>query len=269
MTTLTSPADVPQSTFPAGQRAPGLWCHRTGPQSHRPGDRSAARPGRPVRRGARGPRCTPRFVLDTHTHPNHLSGVRRLARRTGATVLARPGSKWRAGAADQGRRERRAQHDDGGDRGRPGPHPTPSRCSWRPPLHGRRPVRQGRGPDRLHGGQLRRPVRHAARLRAPARHHGGPSRSRLCRAGRDHDRRGKAGNPLLREPDRAAFVARLSTKSAPPANMAAILRPISGSGGGHAQCRGAAGTFGSRAPGPCSSTCEARSSSRASASRAH
>jgi rhodanese-related sulfurtransferase len=34
----------------------------------------------------------------------------------------------------------------------------------------------------------------------------------------------KASNPLLREPDRAAFVARLSAKSAPPANMAAILR---------------------------------------------
>jgi rhodanese-related sulfurtransferase len=34
----------------------------------------------------------------------------------------------------------------------------------------------------------------------------------------------KAGNPLLREHDRAAFVSRLSVKSAPPANMAAILR---------------------------------------------
>jgi rhodanese-related sulfurtransferase len=34
----------------------------------------------------------------------------------------------------------------------------------------------------------------------------------------------KAGNPLLRERDRAAFVARLSGKAEPPANMAAILR---------------------------------------------
>ena len=34
----------------------------------------------------------------------------------------------------------------------------------------------------------------------------------------------KAGNPLFRERDRAAFVARLSVKGAPPANMAAILR---------------------------------------------
>jgi rhodanese-related sulfurtransferase len=32
------------------------------------------------------------------------------------------------------------------------------------------------------------------------------------------------GNPLLRERDRTAFVARLSTKADPPANMAAILR---------------------------------------------
>ena len=34
----------------------------------------------------------------------------------------------------------------------------------------------------------------------------------------------KAGNPLLREHDRGAFVARLSGTAVPPANMAAILR---------------------------------------------
>ena len=34
----------------------------------------------------------------------------------------------------------------------------------------------------------------------------------------------KAQNPLLRERDRAAFVARLSVKTPPPANMAAIIR---------------------------------------------
>jgi rhodanese-related sulfurtransferase len=34
----------------------------------------------------------------------------------------------------------------------------------------------------------------------------------------------KAGNPLLREHDRAAFVARLAGTAPPPANMAAILR---------------------------------------------
>jgi rhodanese-related sulfurtransferase len=34
----------------------------------------------------------------------------------------------------------------------------------------------------------------------------------------------KAGNPLLREHDRAAFVARLTGTAPPPANMAAILR---------------------------------------------
>src|SRR5215470_1855818 len=32
-------------------------------------------------------------VLDTHTHADHLSGVRRLAQRTGATVLAHVASK--------------------------------------------------------------------------------------------------------------------------------------------------------------------------------
>jgi glyoxylase-like metal-dependent hydrolase (beta-lactamase superfamily II)/rhodanese-related sulfurtransferase len=33
------------------------------------------------------------FVLDTHTHADHLSGVRDIAQRTGARILAHPGSK--------------------------------------------------------------------------------------------------------------------------------------------------------------------------------
>jgi glyoxylase-like metal-dependent hydrolase (beta-lactamase superfamily II) len=38
-------------------------------------------------------------VLDTHTHADHLSGVRRLGQRTGATVLAHAASKFKwAGA---------------------------------------------------------------------------------------------------------------------------------------------------------------------------
>src|SRR4029450_2227512 len=40
---------------------------------------------------ARDARLT--HVLDTHTHADHLSGVRRLAQRTGATVLAHVASK--------------------------------------------------------------------------------------------------------------------------------------------------------------------------------
>ena len=40
---------------------------------------------------ARGVRLT--HVLDTHTHVDHLSGVRMLARRTGATVMAHAASK--------------------------------------------------------------------------------------------------------------------------------------------------------------------------------
>src|SRR5262245_1922804 len=35
------------------------------------------------------------YVLDTHTHADHLSGVHRLAERTGATVLAHMASKLR------------------------------------------------------------------------------------------------------------------------------------------------------------------------------
>src|SRR5690348_2959435 len=39
---------------------------------------------------ARGARLV--RVLDTHTHADHLSGVRRLAQRTGATVVAHAAS---------------------------------------------------------------------------------------------------------------------------------------------------------------------------------
>jgi glyoxylase-like metal-dependent hydrolase (beta-lactamase superfamily II) len=38
------------------------------------------------------------YTLDTHTHADHLSGVRRLAERTGATVLAHTASKLRVAA---------------------------------------------------------------------------------------------------------------------------------------------------------------------------
>ena len=40
---------------------------------------------------ARGVRLA--YVLDTHTHADHLSGVRRLAGRTGATVVAHAASR--------------------------------------------------------------------------------------------------------------------------------------------------------------------------------
>ncbi|HSE02731.1 MAG TPA: MBL fold metallo-hydrolase, partial [Methylomirabilota bacterium] len=45
---------------------------------------------------ARDARLT--YLLDTHTHADHLSGVRRLAQRTGATVLAHAASKLRGPA---------------------------------------------------------------------------------------------------------------------------------------------------------------------------
>src|SRR5262245_42602043 len=38
------------------------------------------------------------YALDTHTHADHLSGVRRLAEATGATVLAHSASKLKLAA---------------------------------------------------------------------------------------------------------------------------------------------------------------------------
>ena len=38
------------------------------------------------------------YALDTHTHADHLSGVRRLAEKTGATILAHSASKLKIAA---------------------------------------------------------------------------------------------------------------------------------------------------------------------------
>jgi glyoxylase-like metal-dependent hydrolase (beta-lactamase superfamily II) len=173
---------------------------------------------------ARGLHLT--HVLDTHTHADHLSGVARLARKTGAAVLAHAASKLKHAA----RRIR------GGDT----------------VLLGARPVTvldaPGHTPDSLAllvDGQL---------FTGDALFAGGAGRTdfiggsasdlfdtfrrfealpdaTVVHPGHDYTGRAvttigeeKAHNPLFREHDREAFIARMSVKAAAPPGMAEIVR---------------------------------------------
>lgn len=173
---------------------------------------------------ARGARLT--HVLDTHTHADHLSGVRRLANRTGATMLAHEASKL-AGPV------RRLA---GGDTFALGaktvsildaPGHTPDSLAVLVDGHlftGDALFAGGAGRTDFPGGS-------AEALFETFRTFEALPEQTVVHPGHDYVGRPittigeeKAGNRLLRERDRASFVARLSARSAPPANMAAILR---------------------------------------------
>jgi glyoxylase-like metal-dependent hydrolase (beta-lactamase superfamily II)/rhodanese-related sulfurtransferase len=227
MTTLTSPAEVLAiDTFPA----PGDGClgYLVVDETSRIAlaiDPRLDQVDRFVEAlAARDARLT--HVLDTHTHADHLSGVRRLARRTGATVLAHAASKL-PGAV---RRLR------GGGTFALGaktvtildaPGHTPDSLAVLVEGHlftGDALFAGGAGRTDFMGGS-------AADLFDTLRGFESLPDATVVHPGHDYVGRAvttigeeKASNPLLREPDRAAFVARLSAKSAPPANMAAILR---------------------------------------------
>ncbi len=166
------------------------------------------------------------YVLDTHTHADHLSGVRRLAERTGATVLTHAASRLRGTA----RRIR------GGDTIRLGdrtvtvldaPGHTPDSLALLVDGHlftGDALFAGGAGRTDFMGGNasdLFDTLRVFERLPDDTVVHPGHDY-----VGRPVTTIGeeKAGNPLLGERDRAAFVSRLSVKAPPPANMAVILR---------------------------------------------
>jgi glyoxylase-like metal-dependent hydrolase (beta-lactamase superfamily II)/rhodanese-related sulfurtransferase len=168
----------------------------------------------------------PTYVLDTHTHADHLSGVRRLAQRTGATVLAHAASKLQgaarriAGGATFELGTKTVKVLDAAGH-------TPDSLALLVDGHlftGDALFSGGAGRTDFMGGS-------AANLFDTLRVFEALPDATVVHPGHDYVGRAvttigeeKVGNPLLRERDRAGFVSRLSVKAAPPANMAAILR---------------------------------------------
>ena len=173
---------------------------------------------------ARGLRLA--YALDTHTHADHLSGVRRLAQRTGATVLAHRASKLQGPAQRVGGGEAFAL---GGTTVTvlDAPGHTPDSLALLVEGHlftGDALFSGGAGRTDFMGGS-------ASDLFDTLRTFEALPDGTVVHPGHDYVGRAvtsigeeKAQNPLLRERDRQAFVRRLSERRAPPANMAGILR---------------------------------------------
>jgi glyoxylase-like metal-dependent hydrolase (beta-lactamase superfamily II)/rhodanese-related sulfurtransferase len=173
---------------------------------------------------ARGLRLT--HVVDTHTHADHLSGVARLAGKTGALVLAHAASKLKHAA----RRIR------GGDTVMLGARPvtvldapghTPDSLALLVDGHlftGDALFAGGAGRTDFIGGS-------ASDLFDTFRRFEALPDATVAHPGHDYTGRAvttigeeKTHNPLFREPDREAFIARMSVTAAPPPGMAAIVR---------------------------------------------
>jgi glyoxylase-like metal-dependent hydrolase (beta-lactamase superfamily II) len=173
------------------------------------------------------------YVLDTHTHADHLSGVRRLAERTGATVVAHAASKLRgsarrvAGGASFALGIRTVTILDA-------PGHTPDSLAVLVDGHlftGDALFVGGAGRTDFAGGS-------AAELFDTFRRFEALPEETIVHPGHDYVGRAlttigeeKITNPLFREHDREALVSRLSGTATPPPNMAAILRHNLGDAG--------------------------------------
>lgn len=166
------------------------------------------------------------YVLDTHTHADHLSGVRRLAERTGATVLAHAASKLRGPA----RRLTGGTSFALGTRTvavLDAPGHTPDSLALLVDGHlftGDALFAGGAGRTDFPGGS-------AAQLFDTFRRLEMLPDATVVHPGHDYVGRAlttigeeKAKNPLLCERHRDVLVSRLSGAAPPPANMEAILR---------------------------------------------
>jgi glyoxylase-like metal-dependent hydrolase (beta-lactamase superfamily II) len=166
------------------------------------------------------------YVLDTHTHADHLSGVHALARRTGATVLAHVASTLKGPA----RRIKGGMTFELGTKTVTvvdAPGHTPDSLALLVDGHlftGDALFAGGAGRTDFVGGS-------ASDLFDTLRVFEALPDDTLVHPGHDYVGRAvttigeeKARNPLLRERDRATFVSRLSGTASPPANMAVILR---------------------------------------------
>jgi glyoxylase-like metal-dependent hydrolase (beta-lactamase superfamily II) len=173
---------------------------------------------------ARDARVT--HVLDTHTHADHLSGVRALAQRTGATVLSHAASKLKGAA----RRLAGGMTFEVGSKTvsvLDAPGHTPDSLALLVDGHlftGDALFAGGAGRTDFMGGS-------ASELFETFRCFEALPDTTVVHPGHDYVGHAvttigeeKARNPLFQERDRPAFVSRLSKKAAPPANMAAILR---------------------------------------------
>jgi glyoxylase-like metal-dependent hydrolase (beta-lactamase superfamily II) len=166
-------------------------------------------------------------VLDTHTHADHLSGVRRLAQRTGATVLAHAASKLK-GPSQRIREDATFALGDTRVQIIDAPGHTPDSVALLVDQHhlftGDALFAGGAGRTDFMGGS-------ASDLFDTFRRFAALPDTTVVHPGHDYVGRAvttigeeKAQNSLFRERDRAALVARLSSKAEPPRNMAAILR---------------------------------------------
>ena len=165
-------------------------------------------------------------VLDTHTHADHLSGVARLAGKTGAAVLAHAASKL----------EHAAQRIRGGDTvvlgARPvtvldAPGHTPDSLALLVDGHlftGDALFAGGAGRTDFIGGS-------ASDLFDTFRRFEVLPDATIVHPGHDYTGRAvttigeeRTHNPLFREHDRQAFIARMSVTAAPPPGMEVIVR---------------------------------------------